>query len=126
MKTAANPNENATSMTDNHSNGIKGNTPPQTTLTVNSRRQAQLLDALVQGERSNRYLIDHLNINQPPEIISKLRRKGWNIKTHWESVKNRYSETVRAGRYELDPSQLEDAKQAISAFTQSVKPKGFE
>lgn len=126
MKTAANPNENATSMTADHSNGINGYTPPQTTLTVNSRRQAQLLDALVQGERSNRYLIDHLDINQPPEIISKLRRKGWNIKTHWESVKNRYSETVRAGRYELDPSQLEDAKQAISAFRQRVKPKGFE
>lgn len=95
-------------------------------LKINTAREAAFMAELLTGSPSTRELSTKTGATNAPDVILKLRKRGWKIETVREWVKTRYKERVKAGRYELDPSQLEDAKQAISAFTQRVKPKGFE
>lgn len=81
-------------------------------LLINSWKQYRLVLAILEQPRATNSLIKIIGANNVPDVVKRLRAKGWQITTLEHQVENRNGETVTAGAYRLDTS-LELAKEAL-------------
>jgi hypothetical protein len=120
MKQAMHQPQNTADQASVNSNSLGAVQPD---LKLNSAQQAAFLQALLSGSHSLRSLSVEYGFNNPNDIAFKLRGRGWKICTIPEVVTTRYGNTTRAGRYELDSSQYDYAREAIRLF--KAKQTGF-
>ena len=90
----------------NHSNNLG----------LNSKRQYRLLLAILEKPRATNELIRIVGANNIPDVVKKLRNKGWAIHTLNSPVYDRDNNKVDAGSYKLDLSQVEKAIEALKSF----------
>lgn len=80
---------------------------------IGSKRQYRLILAILDHPEATNLLSRIIGANNVPDVVKKLRARGWSIKTLDERVTNRDGERVNAGAYELEtPSEL--AKKALN------------
>ncbi|WP_044412733.1 helix-turn-helix domain-containing protein [Thiomicrospira microaerophila] len=113
MKQAMHQPQNTATQANVNSNALGAVSPD---LRLRSPQQAAFLQALLGGSYSLRELMAGYGFNHPNDIAFKLRGRGWKIHTLPETVTTRYGNTTRAGRYELDASQHDYAREAIRLF----------
>jgi len=85
-------------------------------LLINSWKQYRLVLAILEQPRATNSLIKIIGANNVPNVVKRLRAKGWQITTLEHQVENRDGETVTAGAYQLDTS-LELAKEALQLWS---------
>ncbi|WP_178861682.1 hypothetical protein [Thiomicrorhabdus cannonii] len=85
-------------------------------LTVTSERQYRLMLAILEAPKPINALIQIVGANNVPDIVKKLRARGWQIHTLTAPVYDRDGNKVSGGSYVLDKSQLEDAKAALRVY----------
>lgn len=86
------------------------------TLRINSERQYRLILAILETARGTNDLIRIIGANNVPDVVMRLRRKGWIIHTKLVTVSDRDGRKVEAGTYKLDNSQFEQAKEFLKAY----------
>ena len=97
----------------NHSTNTNQSTQ---TLRINSERQYRLILAILETARGTNELIRIIGANNVPDVVMRLRRKGWKIHTKFVTVEDRDGKKVEAGTYKLDNSQLEQAKEVLKTY----------
>ncbi|MFA6700561.1 MAG: helix-turn-helix domain-containing protein [Thiomicrospira sp.] len=113
MEKAMQPPSNTAKQAESHFSATDGGNP---ILKINTAREAAFMAELLADTPSTRQLSTKTGATNAPDVIYKLRKRGWKIKTVYEWVETRYKEKVRAGRYELNPQQMDAARLALSAF----------
>ena len=94
---------------------IHSNAEQAKPLGINSPRQYRLILAILNGAKATNELIHIIGANNVPDVVMKLRAKGWQIETIEQQATTRDGETVTAGAYRLD-TPLEQAKDALRAY----------
>jgi len=99
-----------------------------TKLRINSERQYRLILAILEHPRATNELIQIVGANNVPDVVKKLRAKGWIIHTLTAPVFDRDGHKVDAGSYKLDSSQKEQAKQVLQDYAskQLFKREGVQ
>ena len=88
---------------------------PAKRLAINSEKQYRLILTILNGEKSTNELIQIVGANNVPDVVKRLRARGWKITTLQRKVLNRDGEYVIAGAYRLDTA-IEVAKEAFRAY----------
>lgn len=89
-------------------------------LQINSERQYRLIFAILKQPMAISELIQIVGANNIPDVVRRLRAKGWEIATIEQKVKTRDGLIVSIGLYRLD-TPLAKVKEAMRAW-RSKKP----
>lgn len=93
-----------------HSKGIQNQTLP-----INSWKQYRLVLAILEQPRATNSLIKIVGANNVPDVVKRLRAKGWHILTLEEKGINRDGQKVTGGAYQLQ-TPLEIAKASLKTW----------
>lgn len=113
MKNRTNNHESTASSTQINCSNIND---LKQTLIISTERQYRLILAILERPIGTNELIRLIGANNVPAVVMRLRRKGWLIHTLMAPIYNRDGEKVDAGSYKIDQSQIEGAREALSAW----------
>jgi hypothetical protein len=96
------------------------------TLVINSDKQYRLVLAVLERAMGTNDLIRIVGANNVPDVVMRLRAKGWIIPATFAPVYNRDGLKVDAGSYQLDHAQHDVAKVALKAYQSKCSAKAVQ
>lgn len=82
---------------------------------ITTEREYQTIVALLGGNKSTVEITEIVGDASPRDLIYKLRKKNWQLKTVPKSMKDRYGKKVNANEYQLE-TDYETSKASLQAY----------